>query len=660
MTSNILQSLLRKKRTDDSEEGTKLDRVLTVVDLTLLGVGSTLGAGVYVLSGEVGRSNAGPAVVIAFFIAAVSSILSGLCYAEFGARVPKAGSGYVYSYVTMGELCAFTIGWNLVLSYVVGSSSVSKAWSANLDILIGCKLREMTVNYMPYIGVSGLEDYPDLFAGVVILLIAALLAAGAKEFAIVNKVFTGVNICVILFVLVVGVTKVDFHNWNLSQQEVFDLATNTTSMSNSSQILDCKVLFPGVKVEHVEEAHNGSITGDTIASADSCPEEMSDTDCFLTYSNSSDLTTTRWPGIGGFSPYGMAGILSGTATCFYAFVGFDAIATTGEEAINPQRNIPLSIVFSLLICCVAYLLVSATLTLMVPYLTLDKAAPLPVAFAAAGIGWAKYPVGVGAVCALTASLLGCMFPLPRVVMAMAEDGLIFRALGKVSEKTKTPVVATMTMSTLAAILAALFDIKELVDFMSIGTLMAYTLVAASVMILRYRPQDCDLAVHQDDGTPGLADHFKKAADGVTVPTEKSSTVVSHLAMLFTLVAIVQGFLMNKMEADSTTSLVVFLVPIIVMIAIGILISLQCQSTQELAFSVPLIPWVPLFNIWVNVYLMTALENSIWAKLLVWLAIGYAIYFGYGIRNSSAALPIADDEQKELATEEKELLKTDEI
>ena len=226
----------------------------------------------------------------------------------------------------------------------------------------------------------------------------------------------------------------------------------------------------------------------------------------------------EYPGSGGFLPYGFSGVIAGTATCFYAFVGFDAIATTGEEAINPQRNIPLAIVFSLLICCIAYLCVSATLTLMVPYFLLDKSAPLPVAFASGGIEWAKWPVGIGAVCALTASLLGifssrhiiefydmnfqvrsdietkkgCMFPLPRVVYAMADDGLIFRGLANINEKTKTPVIATLSMASLAALLAAIFDIKELVDFMSIGTLMAYTLVAASVMILRYRESSLNI------------------------------------------------------------------------------------------------------------------------------------------------------------------------
>jgi len=628
---SLISQLLRKKKTDDSENETKLDRVLTVVDLTLLGVGSTLGAGVYVLSGEVGRASAGPAVIVAFFIAAVSSILSGLCYAEFGARVPKAGSGYVYSYVTMGEFCAFTIGWNLVLSYVVGASSVSKAWSANLDILIGCKLRELTVTYMPYLGVDGLEEYPDLFAGVVIILIAVLLAAGAKEFAIVNKVFTGVNICVILFVLVAGATTIDFHNWNLSRDEVYHLANSSTS-GNDTKVYDCKVLFPGPHAENEVQSNNTHLLTDMTQ--DAC-YELSDEECFLTYDSSANLTIDKWPGVGGFNPYGISGILSGTATCFYAFVGFDAIATTGEEAIDPQKNIPLSIVFSLLICCVAYLCVSATLTLMVPYMMLDKAAPLPVAFAAAGMSWATWPVGIGAVCALTASLLGCMFPLPRVVMAMAEDGLIFRKLGEVHEKTKTPVIATMVMSTLAAFLAAIFDIKELVDFMSIGTLMAYTLVAASVMILRFRPAETDLDQAKDESNASIGDYFKKST--CLVPTEKSSGIVANLASLFTLVSIIQGFCVNKLEfaEDSNLGLIMFAGPLPVLIAIGFLITLQKQSTQELAFSVPLVPWIPLFNIWVNIYLMTALEVSIWIKLCVWLAIGYTIYFFYGIRNSSA-------------------------
>ena len=272
---------------------------------------------------------------------------------------------------------------------------------------------------------------------------------------------------------------------------------------------------------------NKSDSSDLI---DQCGKGGSEAECFKTFESAEDLTINNWPGIGGFAPYGMQGILSGTASCFYAFVGFDAIATTGEEAINPQRNIPLGIIFSLLICCVSYLTVSGILTLMVPYLLLDGAAPLPAAFAAS-IPWAKWPVGIGAVCALTASLLGCMFPLPRIVYAMADDGLIFRKFAQISKKTHTPVVATMSMATLAAILAAIFNLKELIDFMSIGTLTAYTLVAASVMILRYRPAECDKKVEQDYGAPTFLskEYFSSTSK---VPTERTSAIVANCAAIF--------------------------------------------------------------------------------------------------------------------------------
>jgi basic amino acid/polyamine antiporter, APA family len=407
----------------------RLRRVLGPMHLTSLGVGAIIGTGIFVLTGIAAHDKTGPALILSFVFAGMACIFAALCYAEFASMVPVAGSAYTYAYATLGELFAWIIGWDLVLEYTVASSAVAHGWSHYFQDFIGIfglavpkVLSNAPFDFNPATGhLIATGTYFDLPAIIISALVTWILVIGIQESATFNTAMVMVKLVVVLFVIAVGAFYVKPENW----------------------------------VPFAPYGYTGvSFFGKTL------------------------LGQT---GAGG-EPLG---VLAGAAMIFFAYIGFDSVSTHAEEAKDPQRDVPIGIIASLIICTVLYILVSAVLTGMVRYDQIDINAPVSAAFRDAGLPWAQFLIALGALAGITSVLLVLMLSQPRVFLAMARDGLVPDSFfGAVHDKYRTPYKSTILTGITVALLSALVPLRVLAELVNIGTLLAFVIVCAAVLIMR--------------------------------------------------------------------------------------------------------------------------------------------------------------------------------
>jgi APA family basic amino acid/polyamine antiporter len=495
LATKSIEQIKEEQLGRDSSGG--LPRVLGPNQLIMLGVGAIIGTGIFVLTGQAAAANAGPAIVISMVLAGVTSVLAALCYSEFAATVPVAGSAYTYAYATLGEFVAWVIGWDLILEYALGAATVAVGWSGNFVTLLGqfgvsfpAALSAAPGTLVPVPGGDPVTAVFNLPAVLVTIAVTALLIVGISESATVNAVIVVIKVAVVLIVIGAGAFFIDSANWH-----------------------------PFI------------------------PENT-----------------------GRFGEYGWSGIMRGAAVIFFAYLGFDAVSTSAQEARDPQRDMPRGILGSLAICTVLYILLSGVMVGLVPYKAmLNQPAPLVVAIQAAadraaGTPWhtameaLKILVTVGALAGLSSVMVVMMLGQPRIFMSMAKDGLLPAWASRVHPRFRTPHVSTLVTGAVVATAAGLTPIGTLGNLVSIGTLMAFVIVSIGIVILR-----------------------------------------------------------------------------------------RTRPDLPRPFRMPLVPVLPLLSALVSLALMLSLSWDTWVRLIIWMAIGVALYVVYGYRHSrlrASTAPVA--------------------
>lgn len=391
--------LFRKKDVCQSEEiETNLAKCLTAFDLTFLGVGAIIGAGIFILTGVVAATHSGPAIILSYVVAGFACAFAALSYAELAAAIGGCGSAYSYAYIGFGELIAWIVGWDLLLEYAISVSAVSVGWSGYANNFLNSFKITLPLCLLDGPLTGGCIN---LFASLIIALLTALLIWGVKSSTRFNNFIVLVKLLVIAIFIAVACNDVNLKNWSP------------------------------------------------------------------------------------FMPFGWRGVVDGAALIFFAYIGFDAVSTAAEEAINPQKDLPRGIIGSLIICTVLYIIVAGLLTSIVSYTQLNVASPISYALLLLGHKTVAGLISVGAIAGLTTVMLVLFYGLTRIVLALSRDGLLPAVFAQVNSKTKTPTRIILPCGIIMALLAGIFPIKDLAELVNIGTLAAFIIVCGGVLCLRY-------------------------------------------------------------------------------------------------------------------------------------------------------------------------------
>ncbi|XP_023756464.1 cationic amino acid transporter 9, chloroplastic [Lactuca sativa] len=538
--SQFWSSALRSKplgKSSDTGEG--LVRRLGPFDLILLGIGASIGAGIFVVTGTIAR-DAGPGVTISFLLAGASCVLNALCYAELATRFPAVvGGAYMYTYTTFNELTAFLVFTQMMLDYHIGAASIARSLASYIVNILDL-IPSVKDNIPNWVGHGGDDIFGflsfNILAPILLVLLTILLCRGVGESTLVNTVMTMTKVSIVFVVIIVGAFEVDDSNWSP------------------------------------------------------------------------------------FAPTGFKSILTGATVAFFAYVGFDAVANSAEESKRPQRDLPIGIIGSLLVCVVLYIGVCLVITGMVPYKLLGEDAPLAEAFKSKGLNSVSILISIGAIAGLTTTLLVGLYVQSRLYLGLGRDGLLPAIFAKVHPTRHTPIHAQIWVGIVACILAGLLNVTLLSHILSVGSLAGYSVVAACVITLRL-DDNIDININTQLSTNSMS--------------KRTDCITSIIVIAFC--GFTTGILYRF--GGSTLAYIFLILPL----AIAILAAANLQFRQVYkdppGFSCPWVPILPAVCIFFNIFLFAQLNYEAWVRFVVLSIVAGFVYAFYGQYN---AIHASDD------------------